>query len=120
MGVRHWQELSSAAIAALHPARTVAVLPLAATEQHGPHLPTGVDAIIAEGLMGETAALAPADLDVIALPPQAIGASLEHARFPGTLSLSATAMIDTILAIGAGVASAGLRKLVLVSAHGGN
>lgn len=120
MGFRQWQDLSSDAIGALDPARTVAVLPLAAIEQHGPHLPTGVDTVIAAGLMAEAGALAPADLAVVALPVQAIGASLEHSRFPGTLSMSAAALTELILAVAAGVAAAGIRKLVLISAHGGN
>lgn len=120
MPFRKWQELSSNAIGSLDPRRTVAVLPLAATEQHGPHLPAGTDSLIAEGLLAEASARSPADLGVVVLPTQAIGASLEHSRFPGTLSLSAAQLIDTIIAAGEGVARAGLKKLVLVSTHGGN
>jgi len=120
MAFRFWQELSSPAIAALDGARCVAVLPLAATEQHGPHLPTGTDAIIAEGLIREAAARAGKEPDVVVLPVLDIGASLEHSRFPGTLSLPAGLVIEMIAAVGEGVARAGLRKLILVSAHGGN
>lgn len=120
MGLRNWQDLSSAAIGALDSRHAVAVLPLAATEQHGPHLPTGTDTFIAHGLLAEAARLAPVALDAVLLPTLTIGSSLEHARFPGTLTLSATAVIDAIVAAGEGVARAGLCKLVLVSAHGGN
>ena len=120
MGIRVWRDLSSEAFRRLDPARAVAVLPLAATEQHGPHLPTGTDSFIAEALLAATAARFGADADVVALPVLEIGASLEHARFPGTLSLSAAQLIAAITAIGASVATAGLRKLVIVSSHGGN
>jgi len=120
MPLRSWQDLSSSAIGGLDAKRPVAVLPLAATEQHGPHLPTGTDCFIAEGLIAETARRLPQNVEVVVLPAQAIGASLEHARFPGTLSLSAAELTSVIVAIGEGVRNAGLRKLVLVSAHGGN
>jgi creatinine amidohydrolase len=68
MAFRRWQDLSSRAFAALDPARAVAVLPLAATEQHGPHLAAGTDFWIAEGLLAEAARLCPAELDVLGLP----------------------------------------------------
>ena len=98
----------------------MAVLPLAATEQHGPHLPTGTDTFIAEGLIAEASRHVSDDMDLVVLPTQAIGASLEHARFPGTLSVSAAALTTTIISIGESVRNAGLEKLVIVSAHGGN
>jgi creatinine amidohydrolase len=120
MGFRHWQEMTSGEIAALDAARCVAVLPLAATEQHGPHLPTGTDALIAHGVLAEAARHAPEDLDVVLLPVVDVGASLEHRRFAGTLTVSAAQLIDTISAVAEGVARAGLEKLVLVSSHGGN
>ena len=120
MAFRRWQELSSAQVGALDARRAVAVLPLAATEQHGPHLPIGTDCFIADGLIAEASSRAPDELSAVILPTQAIGASLEHQRFPGTLSLSAAEMMWAILAQADGVARAGLRKLVLLSAHGGN
>lgn len=120
MPFRQWQELSSGALAALDQKHVVAVLPLAATEQHGPHLPTGTDHFIAEGLLAEASRRARKSLEIVVLPVQAIGASLEHARFPGTLSFRSTAMIEVIAAIGEGVARAGLRKLVIMNSHGGN
>ena len=120
MAFRGWQDLSTSAFAALDPARAVAVLPLAATEQHGPHLPTGTDFCIAELLLAKAARLAPGDLDAVVLPTLPIGASLEHARIPGTLSLPAIQLVEQVVAISAGVQRSGLRKLVIVSSHGGN
>jgi creatinine amidohydrolase len=120
MPLRYWQDLSSSVIGGLDARRAVAVLPLAATEQHGPHLPTGTDCFIAEAMIAEAARRFPPNHEVVVLPLQAIGASLEHTRFPGTLSLSAAELTGAIVAIGAAVRNAGLRKLVLASAHGGN
>lgn len=117
MAFRNWDD---AAKDGLDPHRTVAVLPLAATEQHGPHLPDDTDCVIADGLMAEVAQRAPDSLDVVRLPTQTVGASLEHARFPGTLSLSTAELIETIVTRGRQVADTGLRKLILVSSHGGN
>jgi creatinine amidohydrolase len=102
------------------PARAIAVLPLAATEQHGPHLPLGTDFMIAEGMLREVAARCPASLDASVLPVLDIGKSNEHVNFPGTLSYSARTMLSMLDDIMASVARAGYRKLVLVNAHGGN
>ncbi len=120
MAFRFWQDLTSADFGTLDAARTVTVLPLCATEQHGPHLPTGTDTMIAQGLTGEVARRFSGDFDLLFLPRLAIGASQEHARFAGTLSVSTPAMIEQISAIGGQVAASGLKKLVLVSSHGGN
>jgi creatinine amidohydrolase len=120
MAFRFWQDLTSPDFGALDADRTVAVLPLCATEQHGPHLPTGTDTIIAQGLTGEVAQRFSGDFDLLFLPRQATGASQEHARFAGTISVSTPALIERISTIGAQVAASGLKKLVLVSSHGGN
>ncbi|WP_225782579.1 creatininase family protein [Xenophilus sp. Marseille-Q4582] len=117
---RFWAELTTRDIEALDPARTVAVLPLGATEQHGPHLPLGVDSLLADGLVQATLPQLPADLPILFLPTQAVGLSPEHARFAGTLTLSAETLIRLWKEIGAGVARTGLRKLVLFNAHGGH
>jgi creatinine amidohydrolase len=117
---RLWADLTTRDFAALDPARTVAVLPLGATEQHGPHLPLGVDTCLVDGIVAAALPLLPADLPVLFLPTQAIGLSPEHARFAGTLTLSSETLIRLWKDIGAGVARAGLKKLVLFNAHGGH
>ncbi len=101
-------------------ARTIAVLPVAATEQHGPHLPVAVDAIINAGVIAAMLERAPADSSVLVLPAQNIGMSEEHDRFPGTVSLSAETLIAAWTEIGVAVARAGVRKLVIFNSHGGN
>jgi creatinine amidohydrolase len=117
---RYWSQLTTRDFAALDVAATVAVLPLGATEQHGPHLPLGVDTVLAEGIVAASLPRLPADLPVLFLPTQQIGLSPEHARFAGTLTLSAETVIRMWKEIGAGVARAGVKKLVLFNAHGGH
>ena len=101
--------------------RWIAVLPLAAVEQHGPHLPLGVDSLHRRGLPGaRPQAPSRADLPVTFLPVQRIGESDEHLALPGTLTLSAATVIRAWTEIGESVARAGVRKLVLITSHGGN
>lgn len=119
MRSRLWQELTTEDVAALDRARTVAVLPVAAIEQHGPHLPLGTDAMINEGVLARALALAPADFPGVVLPMATVGVSGEHRDFPGTLSLAVRTLLDVVTEIAEGVARAGLRKLVLFNSHGG-
>jgi creatinine amidohydrolase len=99
---------------------TIALLPLAAVEQHGPHLPVGTDALIAEGMLMTAARMQSADLDVRGLPIQSVGKSNEHLYAPGTLTLPASVAIEAWTELGLSVSRAGVRKLVLVNSHGGN
>jgi creatinine amidohydrolase len=112
-----WQDIAGAAAAT---ARWIAVLPLAAVEQHGPHLPLGVDSFIAEAYLARVRKLLPDALPVTFLPVQRVGVSLEHLAYPGTLTLSAATAIAAWTEIGESLGRAGLRKLVLVTSHGGN
>jgi len=117
---REWTEMRWADLTAPDRARWIAVLPLAATEQHGPHLPLGVDGFIAEAYLARVRTLLPPDLPVSFLPLQRIGQSDEHIAYPGTLTLSAATVIRAWTEIGESVARAGVRKLVLITSHGGN
>ena len=100
-------------------AATVAVLPVAAVEQHGPHLPLSVDARLLEGVMAAALPLLPQALPVLFLPPQNIGLSTEHLNYAGTLSLAPATVIALWTELGACVARAGIRKLLLLNGHGG-
>ncbi len=121
-----WSDLTTRQFAQLAAspsiAQAVAVLPVAATEQHGPHLPVSVDAALVDGVvnaaLSHLAHLA-ADLPILFLPTQPIGKSNEHIRFPGTLTLSAQTVISLWMDIGASVARSGIKKLVLLNSHGG-
>jgi creatinine amidohydrolase len=117
---RDWTEMTWQGIAGEATRRWIAVLPLAAVEQHGPHLPLGVDSFIAEAYLSRVAQILPADLPVTFLPLQRVGVSVEHVDYPGTLSVSAATAIAAWTAIGESLSRAGLRKLVLVTSHGGN
>ena len=116
---RFWADLCTRDFARLDPARTIAVLPVAATEQHGPHLPLSVDTVLADGIVAASLPHLPADLSVLFLPTQAVGLSPEHARFPGTLTLKAETVLRLWTDIGESVAAAGVRKLLLFNSHGG-
>lgn len=116
----HWFDLTARDFAKLDPATTIAVLPIAAVEQHGPHLSVGTDTIIAQGMCDTVMAKLPAHLNALFLPVQAVGKSNEHLRSPGTLTLSAQTLISAWTEIGESVARAGIRKLVIVNSHGGN
>ncbi|MGQ0567269.1 MAG: creatininase family protein [Gemmobacter sp.] len=120
MTCRDWTDLRAPDFADLDPMATIAVLPLAAVEQHGPHLPVGTDTLIAQGMLATVAALCPADLDLLVLPVQAVGKSNEHLWAKGTLTLAAEAALAAWTGIGLSVARAGLRKLIMVNSHGGN
>jgi creatinine amidohydrolase len=100
--------------------RAIAVLPLAATEQHGPHLPLGTDTMIMEGYIARVIARLPKELPVLFLPVQNCGLSVEHTSFPGTLSLSAKTVMRAWTELCENVRRTGCRKLVLLSSHGGN
>ncbi len=115
----YWQELTTNDFAGLDPEKTIALLPVAAIEQHGPHLPLATDAVINAGIVTEAMQRLPGDLCVLVLPALTVGSSLEHTAYAGTLSVDAETLLATWRQIGACVARAGLRKLVILNTHGG-
>lgn len=116
----HWADYKTTEYEAIDPQKTIAVLPTAAIEQHGPHLPVGVDTMINQGMLDELCARLPDDLDIRILPIQAVGKSNEHIRAPGTLTLPAEVTIQMWVEIGLSVARAGVRKVAIINSHGGN
>lgn len=100
-------------------ASTIAVLPVAATEQHGPHLPLRVDTALVDGVVAATVPHLSPEVPALFLPTQAVGFSPEHARFPGTLTLKAETVIRLWTELGESVAATGVKKLVLLNSHGG-
>ena len=115
-----WADFAASEFSGLDPMKTIAIFPTAAVEQHGPHLPVGTDTIINQGHLDLLIQRAPADLDIRILPIQAIGKSNEHIWQVGTVSGTATTVIEHWTQIGLEVARAGIRKLVFVNSHGGN
>jgi creatinine amidohydrolase len=116
---RYWTDMTTTEFAALDPERCLAVLPVAATEQHGPHLAVSTDIVVNEALLAAALGRLPAGAEAVVLPLQPVGVSPEHGDFAGTLSLSHETLIRVLIEIARGVAAAGLRKLVLFNSHGG-
>jgi creatinine amidohydrolase len=117
---RNWMDMTWQDVAGADTARWIAVLPLAAVEQHGPHLPLGVDTYIGEAYLARVEKILPDNLPVTFLPVQRIGVSAEHLSYPGTLTFSASTAIAAWTELGESLARAGVRKLVLITSHGGN
>src|SRR5580693_705132 len=117
---RNFAYLNWKQVDALPRETTLLVLPTAAIEQHGHHLPLATDALINNLLLGRALELLPSDRPVYALPPVHYGKSNEHLGFPGTLSVSAPTFMAVVRDIGASVASSGFRRLALYNTHGGN
>lgn len=115
----YWQDLCTTDFERVDPDRTIALLPVAAVEQHGPHLPLSTDAVINEGIVRLAMQRLPADASVLVLPALTVGDSLEHTAFAGTLSVDLQALLGLWMSIGHSVARAGVRKLVIFNSHGG-
>jgi creatinine amidohydrolase len=121
---RFWAELSSRDFVALQAcgeaSRTIAILPVASTEQHGPHLSLNVDTVLVNGVIAAALPHLAADLKTLFLPTLAVGLSVEHQQFPGTLTLKNETILRLWTDLGECVAASGIQKLVLFNAHGGN
>ena len=120
MTLRFWTDIKTTDFAGLDAARTVAVLPLAAVEQHGPHLPTGTDALILDGLLARLRERTLDRTTALVLPTLAAGSSPEHLAFPGTLTVGAETLLGLWVDLGRSVARTGIRRLVILNSHGGN
>jgi creatinine amidohydrolase len=119
MITRDWWDLTSEDFARLDMRRVVALLPVCAVEQHGPHLPVRVDAAINAGILARALQLLPADLPLLVLPAQNVGKSDEHSAFPGTLSIHYETLGRLWFDLAASVHRAGCRKIIFFNSHGG-
>ena len=117
---RDWTDVSWPDIGAGEAAQWIAVLPLAATEQHGPHLPLTTDVMIAQAYLQRVREMLPAALPVTFLPLEPVGISTEHIDFPGTMTLPTEVALKNWMEIGESAARSGVKKLGIVTSHGGN
>lgn len=121
MLARFYEEMTSPELAALTDIdRALAIVPIAAVEAHGPHLPLGTDAIIADHMVRRAARALPADMPVTFTHTLRIGLSPEHEGFAGTLSLPAAIAAQALGAVLDGLARAGFARMLVISSHGGN
>jgi creatinine amidohydrolase len=115
----YWHDLTTTDFSELDAKGVIAVLPVAATEQHGPHLPLSTDATINAGIVDRTLELLGDEPIALILPALSIGHSIEHSSFPGTLSIDTATLLDVWCQVGRSVRRAGIRKLVILNSHGG-
>jgi creatinine amidohydrolase len=115
-----WYKDNNTSLTSADRAGWIAVLPLGAHEQHGPHLPFDTDTLIARGIADRLVAALPDDLPVTILPVEPVGYSIEHMDVAGTRTLAFDEAVRRWLGIAEGLAKQGIRKLVLLNAHGGN
>lgn len=116
---RWWWDLSTAEFATVDWSDVVAIFPVAAVEQHGPHLPVRVDAAINAGIVARLVDTMPDDLPAFVLPMLPVGKSNEHLRYPGTLTLSYETLARVWIDIGESVHRAGCRRILFLNSHGG-
>ncbi|MGO6902002.1 creatininase family protein [Rhizobium ruizarguesonis] len=115
----YWADYSTADFASRDLSETVVILPIAAVEQHGPHLPVQVDAAINAAIIDRMVPLFDANADVLILPAFGVGKSDEHLAYPGTLTISAQTLRLVWLDMARSVKRAGVRKMILFNSHGG-
>ncbi|MDU8886820.1 creatininase family protein [Yeosuana sp. MJ-SS3] len=115
----YWQDMTTEDFAALDAEQVIAILPVAAIEQHGPHLPVCADACANKAVIERMLELVPSELPVTVLPMMPVGKSNEHSDFPGTLTLQPETLCRLWTEIAESVHRVGIRKLVLFNSHGG-
>jgi creatinine amidohydrolase len=119
MSARDWWDLTTEEFSGLDAERTVALLPVCAVEQHGPHLPLRVDAAINAGILARAVALLPQESRLLVLPAQNVGKSDEHTAFAGTLSINYETLGRLWFDLAQSVHRAGCRKIIFFNSHGG-
>jgi creatinine amidohydrolase len=115
----YWQDRATTDFRLVDPEAAVALLPVAAVEQHGPHLPLSTDAAINDGIVRAALQQVPANATLLVLPALNVGLSPEHTSFAGTLAIADATLADVWTDVGRSVARAGVKKLILFNTHGG-
>lgn len=117
---RDFSSMSEGEILASDTSEWIAVLPLGAHEQHGKHLPFETDTIIADGIAERLASSVAPAIPVTFLPTEPVGYSVEHMDFCGSRTLTYEEAIERWIGKGEELSRLGIRKLMLLNAHGGN
>lgn len=116
-----WDNLTSPQLGALAKENAIVLLPTGSTEQHGPHLPVGCDAILATWFAERTAAgLREQGIPAVVAPTFSIANSMHHMHFPGSLSLHPRTYMQTLEEQCAAIAAHGFRRIAIINGHGGN
>ena len=116
-----WDNLSSPAIRAMAAQEAIVLIPLGSTEQHGPHLPVGTDAILATWMAERTAqTLTEKGIPAVVAPTFAIANSMHHMNFAGSLSLSPRTYIQVLQEQCRAIAAHGFKRIAIINGHGGN
>jgi len=118
-GNSYWAELTTQSFASINTESTIALLPVAAIEQHGPHLPLDTDVQICRGLVKQLMANTATEHQLIALPLMEIGESSEHSDFAGTLSCPPEHLMSMWTSLGKQAHKVGIKKLLILNTHGG-
>lgn len=116
-----WREQTRERLSAILP-EAVVVVPIGATEQHGPYLPTWTDALLVEAIATRAVerAEAAASRDLVLAPTIPLGASDHHLPYGGTLSLSTETLLSLLLDVARSISICGGKRIVIVNGHGGN
>ena len=116
-----WDNLTSPEIAKLAENNAIVLIPTGSTEQHGPHLPVGTDAILATWMAERTAqTLTEKGIPAVVAPTFAIANSMHHMNFAGSLSLSPRTYIQVLQEQCRAIAAHGFKRIAIINGHGGN
>ena len=116
-----WDNLTSREIRELAEKKAVVLIPIGSTEQHGPHLPVGCDAILATWFAEMTAqGLIEKDVPAVVAPTISVANSLHHMSFPGSMSLHPRTYMQCLEEHCRAIASHGFKRLAIINGHGGN
>ena len=114
-----WQDMTREELNAVAPT-ALAVLPVGAIEQHGPHLPTKTDTFVVQAITALAAAKLPEDVTAVILPAVSFGSSAHHLPFGGTLSLGQDTLVAVLMDLLRSCAACGFDRVLMVNGHGGN
>lgn len=118
--IYEWQNLTYQELARLQEQKPWALLPIGATEQHGPHLPVGTDSLILQGVLKKVIEQLELDVPLLVLPQLFYGKSIEHTDFAGTITLSIHTLLYLLGDIVSSLARHNFRNIIFLNSHGGN